>query len=212
MRRTKIKICGMLDPQQVQTIVGYGVDAIGMIFHEKSPRNISIQQAQEIRKNVPAFVSLVGVFVKQTPVEINQIASEVGLDLVQLHGDQNVAFANQVNFPYVKVIRVKSIEDISDEQIQHPKARAYLLDTYEEGLYGGTGTSIKSSLLPEQLPERTMLAGGLNAENIDTALKFQPYAIDLNSGVEVSPGNKDLNKVKHIVDEIRKFDAEYTKS
>ena len=91
MHRTRIKVCGMLDLHQVQSIVDLGVDAIGMIFHDKSARNISIENARNIRKVVPAFVDLVGVFVKQTPAEINEIAFEVGLDLAQLHGDQSLS-------------------------------------------------------------------------------------------------------------------------
>jgi len=107
MNRVRVKICGMREVEQVESIVSYGVDAVGMIFYEKSKRNVSLEQAKKIRKVVPPFVNLVGVFVDTLADTINSISNEVGLDLVQLHGDQSPEFADELTTPYLQAIRVK---------------------------------------------------------------------------------------------------------
>jgi len=206
MRRTRIKVCGMREVDQVSALVDIGVDAIGMIFFDKSPRNVSIEKAKEIRKVIPAFVDLVGVFVDKDVDEINAISADVGLNRVQLHGDQAADFASSLNCSYIKVIRVESIKVITTKIKEHPHADAFLLDTFAQHAFGGTGEKIPEEMLPKPLPKNIILAGGLNDNNINSALQFEPFAVDVNSGVEISPGNKDIQKVKKMIQEIRKFD------
>ena len=202
----------MRDPSQVQEVVAQGVDAIGMIFYKSSPRNITYAQAEKIRNVVPAFVNLVGVFVDTPAKEINVISERLQLDLVQLHGDQDSLFADKIQRPYVKAIRVINQDTIAQELDQHPKAQGFLLDTYSKSAYGGTGHAIPQHFLPKPLPARTILAGGINVENIHEALALQPYAIDINSGVESSPANKDIAKLKEIMLSVCKFDEECRES
>ena len=203
MHRTRVKVCGMTRPDQASALVDLGVDAIGLIFYEKSPRNVSVLQAQEIRKIVPAFVTLVGVFVNQSASEINQICQQVRLNLVQLHGDQSANFANDLTYSYIKAIRVDSKERIVSEINQHNNAVGFLLDTYSKNAYGGTGHKIDESFLPESLPRNIILAGGINPSNIDEILEKKPYAIDINSGVEHAPGDKNLEAIADIMDRIK---------
>ncbi len=209
MTRTRLKVCGMKDPSQVQEIVKLGVDAIGMIFYKASPRNVSLNQALEIRKVVPPFVSLVGVFVDTDVEQVNEIAKAAGLDLIQLHGEQGYSFAERLSLPYVRAIRVRSKDIIKRERHEHVKARGFLLDTFSKEAYGGTGHRINPELLPEPLLNDTILAGGINPSNILDVLQHRPYALDINSGVEQAPGDKDIEAIKSILGTMQKFDNEY---
>lgn len=208
MQRTRVKVCGMRDPLQVKQLVDLGVDAIGMIFFQDSSRNVSIEQAQRIREVVPAFVSLVGVFVDFSVEQINAIAEQVQLDIVQLHGDQDVDFAKKIQRPYIKVVRVLDKESVAVALTEHQEAVAILLDTFSKLEFGGTGHRIPKEFLSNPLPENIILAGGISLENINEVLEFRPYALDINSGVEYSPANKNISKLIKIMKKIHKFDQE----
>jgi len=183
----------MTNPDNVRSAVSLGVDAIGMILHANSPRTISVEQAQLIRQQVPAFISLVGVFVDCDADTINQYSSKIGLDLVQLHGQEANAFGRELNSPFIKAIRAKDTEQISKEINNYPDARALLLDPYVKGQHGGTGKQLDLSLWPNQATVPLILAGGLNASNVqEAASSVSPFAVDLNSGLESSPGVKDM--------------------
>ena len=191
--RTKVKICGMTQADNVSGAIKLGVDAIGMILHADSPRTISLEQAKLIRSRVPAFVSLVGVFVDCDADKINHYSKQIGLDLIQLHGDESDQFAKQLTAPYIKAIRAKSPEQVIEAIEQYPNARALLLDPYVKGLHGGTGKQLDLSLWPQETKKPLVLAGGLSDENVLAAVQtVSPFAVDLNSGIERSPGIKDL--------------------
>jgi len=206
MKRVRIKVCGMKKADQVERLVEYGVDAIGMIFYEKSPRKIELEEAIAIRKVVPAFVSLVGVFVNESPGIVKQIVEQAGLDLVQLHGDEIADYAKELNVPYLRAIRVESSDTIEREMSAHQQnhqSRGFLLDTFSKDGYGGTGHRIDESLLPNKLDKNVILAGGINPDNIQEVLALSPYAVDINSGVENAPGDKNLEQVKRIIAAVR---------
>jgi phosphoribosylanthranilate isomerase len=203
MSKTRIKICGITKPDQAIQLADMGVDALGLIFYGKSPRCVSVEQALRIREIIPAFVTVVGVFVDHSADEINQICTQVGLNLVQLHGQQDGVFASKLVFPYIKAIRVDSPQRIIDEMNAHINSRGFLLDTFSENAFGGTGHRINDSLLPEVLAENMILAGGINLNNIDDVLSKKPYAIDVNSGVEFSPGDKNIAEVAKIMKKIK---------
>lgn len=194
--RVKVKICGMTDPEQVRLAVDLGVDAIGMILHAKSPREINLAQAQAIREKVPAFVSLVGVFVDCAADTINTLAAQIGLDLVQLHGAESSQFADTLNTPYIKAIRAESAAQVASEVLNYPTSRALLLDPYVKGQHGGTGHKLDLDLWPVS-NQKLILAGGLSAANVAAAVEqVQPWAVDLNSGVESAPGVKKIEFVE----------------
>ena len=196
MNRIRVKVCGITRPQDAREIVHLGVDALGVILHADSPRKITLEQAQQIRKEVPAFVSLVGVFVDCPNHTIDHYAETIGLDLVQLHGDETNASGNRLNRPFLKAIRAKSVHQVQEKIIDYPAARAILLDPYVKGLHGGTGKTLDPSLWPKKSPLPIILAGGLDPDNIASAVTaLDPYAVDINSGVEIEPGIKSPAKV-----------------
>ena len=217
IKKTRVKVCGLTLPEQAAAIADLGVDAIGVILHADSPREITLEQARLIRRAVPPFTLLVGVFVDASAAYINDAVKTVGLNLVQLHGAESPELASQVIVPTIKAIRARSQADITLTIANHPKASAYLLDPYHANKHGGTGQRLDASLWPNsqmnvnQLP--LILAGGLSPSNLSDALEtFQPYAVDLNSGVEESPGVKNVSKVASAIQVVHDFDKRHSKS
>lgn len=202
--RTRIKVCGMTEVAQVEHAVSLGVDAIGVILHADSPRTISTQQGQLIRRSVPAFVSLVGVFVDADGVRIEQAIDQIGLDIIQLHGRETEPFASSLSRPYIKAIRAKCQEQVVEESRAYPSSRALLIDPYVKGKHGGTGRSLDSNLWPQGIDRFPLiLAGGLSPDNVaDRISQFSPFAVDLNSGVEAAPGFKDPRLLDEAVRQI----------
>jgi len=194
----------MTKVEQVEQIVELGVDAVGMILHADSPRQIDVQRAQQIREVVPAFVTLVGVVVDCPATRIDQMAQQIGLDLVQLHGSESAEFAESLSVPYIKAIRARSAQQVATQAASFPGARAILVDPYVKGIAGGTGVCLDASFWPENCPNKLVLAGGLSADNITNMVEqFQPFAVDLNSGVEFAPGDKDLSQINEVFRQIR---------
>ena len=192
MNRVRVKFCGITRVEDATRAVSLGADAIGVIFHSDSPRNVSLEQAKGIRLCVPALVSLTGVFVTQSTDEISEITEQVGLDLIQLHGRYTNQQARALPRPFIKTIRCKSAEQVQHEEQAYPDARALLLDPYVKGKPGGTGEQLPSHLWPNQANKALILAGGLGPENLAESIReLSPYAVDINSGVESQPGVKD---------------------
>ncbi|MGH1542393.1 MAG: phosphoribosylanthranilate isomerase [Arenicella sp.] len=208
MARTRIKVCGMRQADQVSQAVELGVDAIGMIFYSKSPRVVTLDQARNVRSVVPAFVTLVGVFANESVDVVNNTANSIGLDLVQLHGDEDAHYAEQLTVPYIKAVRVKDSTYVRQQLDMHGNARGVLLDTYHSDRLGGTGLRFDPKLLPESMPRNVIYAGGISPENLKDVLVYSPYAIDVNSGVEQSPGIKNMEKLESLVHQVRLFDVE----
>lgn len=209
LSRIRVKVCGITRPHDARFIVDLGVDALGMILHADSPREITIEQAQRIRTEVPAFVTLVGVFVDCPNDKIDSYAEQIGLDLVQLHGDETNADGEGLRHPFIKAIRAKSIEQVEEKISAYPSARAMLLDPYVSGVHGGTGRTLDPSLWPKKglknSSQPLILAGGLAPDNIASAVKnLQPYAVDINSGVEIEPGIKCPDKVAATIAELQR--------
>ena len=202
LSRTKVKVCGMTQVSQVTELVNLSVDAIGVILHAESPRLINLEQAREIRKKIPAFISMVGVFVDCEIDMVNRYSGQIGLDLVQLHGSESEEYARGLTTPYIKAVRAKNADQVSQDIKEHSSARAVLLDPYVKGQHGGTGQKLDKNVWPtnyrnETQDQKLILAGGLSKENLlDSAVAYKPYAVDLNSGVELSPGVKDLQLVE----------------
>lgn len=194
--RIKVKVCGMTRPSEVRSAVDLGVDAIGMILYAKSPRQIDMKVAQAIRQEVPAMVSLIGVFVDADANFINHYISQIGLDLVQLHGGETNHFGSALQAPFIKAIRAKNKQQMERDIALFPSARALLIDPYVEGQHGGTGQQLDATLWPTSISQKLILAGGLSAQNIASACELtKPFAVDLNSGIESAPGRKDSSKL-----------------
>ena len=204
--RVRVKICGITRVEDALTAIEQGADAIGLVFYEQSPRNVSIKQAIEIANNIPAFVSVVGLFVNAEPSFINEVISHVKLDLLQFHGDETPEQCAQYRLPFIKAVRVKSDTNLVQYARDFAAAKGLLLDTYTEGVPGGTGHVFDWNLIPKQLTKPVILAGGLNADNVAEAIsRVRPYAVDISGGVEVSKGIKDSAKIAAFIRQVYSF-------
>jgi phosphoribosylanthranilate isomerase len=207
--RTRIKVCGMRELAEVAGVVAAGVDAIGLIFVEQSPRYIDPERAREIVASLPPFVDAVGVFVDQEAAAVNEIVRYCGLTMVQLHGAESPAYCAEIACRVMKVFRVRESLTAEDLASYADEVSAFLFDTFQEKVAGGTGQTFAWSLLEKLAsPRPVVLAGGLTPENVGEAVRqARPFAVDLNSGVEFAPGRKDLAKVRAAVAQVAAADA-----
>jgi phosphoribosylanthranilate isomerase len=199
--RVRVKICGITNVDDALAAVDAGADALGFMFYEGSPRNVSPKVVGEIVRQLPPFIAKVGVFVNALEGIVHRIAAECGLDTLQFHGDESPELCQK--FLPLKVYKAFRIQDIDSLQaIPAFKTDAWLLDSFVPGKSGGTGATFNWDLAAEakKLGRSIILAGGLTPENVAEAVaKVQPYAVDVSSGVESSPGRKDLKKLRAFV-------------
>jgi phosphoribosylanthranilate isomerase len=205
---TQIKICGMTRRTDALAAAACGADALGFIFFEGSPRHVTPDTARSVCRDLPDGVVRVGVFVNEDPIKIMEIVDFCGLDMIQLHGDEPPEACRRL--PKERLIKAVSFQRDGDTAALADYAvRAILLDHREAGRYGGTGRRSDwnaAQLVKARYP--LILAGGLNESNIEEAIRIvAPGAVDLNSGVEISPGEKDPGKMMQTINHIRKMDA-----
>ncbi|MFH0887379.1 MAG: phosphoribosylanthranilate isomerase [bacterium] len=201
---TKIKICGITNIPDAVNSTDLGVEYLGFNFYPKSPRYVDPDTAKYITTQNRKGMFNVGVFVNENPDRINEIVKLVKLDLVQLHGDEPPEMIKEIRCEVIKAFQVK--DNTVLEKIPQYDAHFILLDTFHPKLKGGTGETFDWEIAKEavKLGKRTFLSGGLNPENIASAiLNVHPYAVDICSGVEYSPGRKDIDKIAKLVDIVR---------
>jgi len=197
---TKVKICGFTEPNNARDAALAGVDAIGLVFYDKSPRNVDIHSAQKIIEALPPFINRVGLFVNANPNFIDEILCEVPLDTLQFHGDESVLDCAQYQMPFIKSLRVKPDTNVKEIAENFSSASALLLDSFSPSSYGGTGESFDWSLACVKISLPIILAGGLTVDNVADAIKqVNPYAVDASSGVESAPGVKDIDKIEAFI-------------
>jgi phosphoribosylanthranilate isomerase len=197
------KICGITNLDDANVAVENGASAIGFIFYEKSPRTISINNAKSISKHLPKTIARVGVFVNHEKDFIHEAISEVPLDMIQLHSNETPDFCNQFDVAILKALRIKNEASLS--VMDQYDVAVFLLDTFSNDQYGGTGETFDWSVLNRKFKTPIILSGGLNPENILDAIDaVNPSAVDVNSGVESSPGKKDFNKLKSLFKNLNK--------
>lgn len=207
MQRTRIKICGITRPEDANAVVDAGADAIGLVFYPPSPRAVSIEQAQNVVADVPAFVTVTALFVNPTVEQVQSVLDSVRIDLIQFHGDEDDDFCRQFGHPYIKALRVRQASDVVALCLRFPSALAVLLDSYKPGVPGGTGETFDWSLVPETPPKPIILAGGLDPDNVNHAIDVvRPYAVDVSGGVEAAKGIKDHGKITKFVNEVYRVD------
>jgi len=198
------KICGITRLEDGLAAVVAGADAIGLVFYARSPRAVSIEQARAIVAGLPPFVTTVGLFVNMPQRDIEAVLAAVPLDLLQFHGDESAADCEALGRPYIKALRVRAQDDVAALVDAYPGARAVLLDTFVDGVPGGTGQAFDWALVPATLSKPVILAGGLTPGNVAAAIaQVRPYAVDVSGGVEASKGIKDATKVKDFVRAVR---------
>lgn len=213
--RTRIKICGMTRPDDVRAAVACGADAVGLVFYPKSARLVSVAQARALRQAVPAFVSAVTLFVDPTVDDVDHVIEQVRPDLLQFHGNETPAFCRQFARRYIRAFRVgapglDTPSGLLAECLRYGDAAGWLFDSYSTG-YGGSGRSFDTTLLSAVLAcaeaRPVILAGGLSVSTLDAALDaVRPFAVDVSSGVETSPGIKSEERIAAFVAGVRDHD------
>ena len=202
---TRIKICGIKHLDDALKAVECGADAIGLIFVEKSPRYTSLAAARVIAESLPPFVTVVGLFMDALEETVREALKVVPLNLLQFHGEESPEFCDQFEMPYIKVLRMRENVNVVAFAQEYPNAAGILLDTYDKGVGGGTGQSFDWSLIPEDIPLPLILAGGLNPENVASAVEtVKPYAVDVSSGVESERAIKDHKKIEQFINEVQR--------
>jgi len=210
--RTRIKICGITREQDVSTVADNGADALGFVFYEKSSRHVGVQQAVQLARTVPPFLTVVGLFVNPTVDYVREVLAKVPLDVLQFHGEEEPDFCRQFGKPYLKAIRVKPGVDLVECAARYAGAQGLLLDTFVDGIQGGTGESFDWALIPHDLPLPVVLSGGLHAGNVAAAIRqVRPYAVDVSSGVEAAKGIKDAAKIAAFINEVKNVDLQLSR-
>ncbi len=201
--KTKIKICGICQTKIANQLINYPIDAIGLVFYDKSPRFVDIKLANAIIEVLPPFVNRVGLFVNARPDFITNVLAEVALDTLQFHGDETQKQCERYQLPFIKAVRVDNSTNLDKVAKHYHQASALLLDTRHSNKYGGTGAVFDWSLIPTKLALPIILAGGLTADNVAKAIsQVGPYAVDVSSGVETSLGIKDLTKIEQFINKV----------
>ena len=207
----RVKICGITQPEQGLAIAQLGATALGFICVSRSPRYVKSEQIQAVVQQLPSQVDCIGVFADASPEEIVNIVTETGLTGVQLHGEETPAYCQQLrqllpDIELIKAIRVKSPQSLAQTSEYVESVNTLLLDAYDPQLQGGTGHTIDWKTIEQFCPDIPwLLAGGLTPDNVVDALaQLRPDGIDLSSGVERSPGDKDLEKVARLFEQLTK--------
>jgi phosphoribosylanthranilate isomerase len=199
--RTRVKICGFTQVEDALVAAKLGVDAIGLVFYPPSPRSVSIEQAIKIVEALPAFVSVVALFVDEEKAKIDEVLKNVPIDTIQFHGDEPATDCRVYNKPYIKAIRMKQGLDVMELTTQYHDASALLLDAFHADAKGGTGSQFDWDLIPKNCSLPLVLAGGLHAENARLAIQsVRPYALDVSSGVEIKKGIKGAAKMTAFIE------------
>lgn len=197
--KTLVKICGITNKADALLAVEMGADALGFVFYEASKRFVSPDRAREIISGLPPFVVKCGVFVRESRERILEIKDYCNLDRVQVYYDDISLCGKPIPAATIMAFRIRNGEDLKKAEVSEYFP---LLDSYNEKTHGGSGTKFNWDLLKD-FGRPFILAGGINASNIDEALKLNPYAIDMASGIESEPGRKDPEKMLKIFEKIK---------
>ena len=203
---TRVKICGITSAEDAAATIEAGADALGFVFVPGTPRVVHLDVAERIVKDLPPFVTTVGVFVDPSLEDVLRIADRCRLRAVQLHGNEPEAFIRRIPFTVIKAIRVRDAQDL--RPIGMYPAQAFLLDAFVEGQAGGTGIPISWELARQAVGKAPIiLSGGLKPATVAQAIRtVRPYGVDVSSGVERSPGLKDHKKVREFIAAVREAD------
>lgn len=206
--RTRIKVCGITGHEDGRAAVAAGVDGLGFIFVEQSPRLVEPEMVRAITGELPPFVESVGVF-RDAPLEaVEEIVSYCRLTIVQLHGSESPEYCKSISCRVIKSFSIRPESESGELAAYAGAVSGFLLDTYHKHMAGGTGIPFDWKLVAQvKPPGPIVLAGGLTPENVGEAIRLvKPFAVDVNSGVEYEPGRKDPDKLKTFVLEVRKAD------
>ena len=209
MNRVRVKICGITRPADGVMVAQAGADAIGLVFYQQSQRFVSVENANRIIRELPPFISTVGLFVNSTASEIRSVLSYVNLDILQFHGEERPEDCSQFGKPWLKAIRMQAGVNLPKLAEDYAHSSGLLLDSYVPGQAGGTGQTFDWNTVSKGLKKPVILAGGLHSANVKEAiLKLSPYAVDVSTGVESDIGIKESIKVAGFIRQVRETDCE----
>ena len=205
---TKIKICGITNKIDAVNAASLHVDMLGFVFYKKSKRYVGPRLAEDIINELPASIEKVGLFVDEEKSRVLQIAQDAGLTMLQFHGDETPEYCSNFrdNYKVIKAFRLKDKNDL--KKVNDYDTDFYLLDNFKTDSIGGTGEPFDWKILKDfEILKPVILAGGLNPGNVGRAIKeIAPLGVDVSTGVETSPGRKDLDLMKKFVENVRKID------
>jgi phosphoribosylanthranilate isomerase len=215
--RTRIKFCGMTRPEDIDAAVQAGADAVGFIFYPKSKRYIDPAQAARLRRAVPAFVSVVSLFVNAPDDVVRRVMDEVQPDLLQFHGDESAEHCASYGHRWIRAFRVggpgaDTSAALASTARNYHQAAGWLFDSHTAG-YGGSGLAFEHQLLDtvrqDEQAAPLILSGGLDPQNVGVAIRtLRPWAVDVCSGVEDEPGIKSPDKIWTFADAVQDADAD----
>ncbi len=210
MIRTRIKICGIRTVADALYAEKLGVDTIGLVFYEKSPRYVSVEQAQEISFAVGGMMGLVALFYNAPESQVRHVIRVIPQVLLQFHGDESVAYCEQFARPYMKAFAMERSDTLDVSMIEkYTHASAILLDSNTQGEMGGTGHVFDWRKIPTDMKKPLILAGGLSVDNAVAAIEqIHPYAVDVSSGVESKRGLKSHTLMRNFVEKVRGIDCD----
>ena len=208
--RTRIKFCGLTRPGDVRLAGELGVDAVGFVFAPDSPRRLTAVEARQLRLALAPMVSVVALFRGNSAAEVREVVRQLRPSVLQFHGDEDDTFCRAFRVPWMKAIPMANGEawDARTLQQRWPHADGFLFDSHGAGKGGGTGKAFDWSRIPTGLHRPFVLAGGITPDNVFDAIHATlPWAVDVASGIEVSPGIKDGEKMRRFVAEVRRADC-----
>ena len=199
MNDIKVKICGIKDSESALFAEENGADYIGLVFCKKSKRCISINQAKKIIFDLKKKISVVALFSNDEESHIKSVINNLNIDIIQFHGDEIDSDCIKYNLPYIKGISASN-NKLNNLDEEFPNAKAFILDSHSDDGLGGTGRTFDWSNSTFETEKPIMIAGGLNCDNVEDAIKvFLPYGVDVSSGVESDDGKKNLSLIKKFI-------------
>jgi phosphoribosylanthranilate isomerase len=201
---TRIKCCGLTRIDDVRRAAQLGADALGFVMTRKSRRFVEPAQAASLRGAVPPFVTTVALVMDEEPAFIEEVLRVLRPDMLQFHGTESDEECSAYGVRYLKAIAMGEGAPALARLRDYPRAAGLLLDGHGLGEQGGSGQRFDWSLMPKDLPQPLLLAGGLTADNVAEAIRIaRPWAVDVSSGIESSPGIKDSDKMERFISAVR---------
>ena len=212
--RTRIKICGVRDPETANFAIQSGADAVGLVFFPASPRAVEVEAAREVVAALPSTAISVALFVNPSEALVERVLREVAPTLLQFHGDEDSAFCDKFAHPHWKAVRVSSGTDLLEFSHNFSSAQRLLLDADarttdgENLVYGGSGEKFDWALIPAALRSTIVLSGGLTPDNVGDAIRaVRPWAVDVSSGVEAQRGVKSRALIRQFIEAVQQEDS-----
>jgi len=206
--RTRIKFCGMTRAEDIAAAAALGVDAIGLIFAERSRRRLGLAEGRDLRRALPPFVAAVALSMDAGFTAQREIIDIVRPDWLQFHGSEPESDCARFGLPYLKAVPMADARPVADWFADYPGAAGFVLDAHASGEAGGSGQCFDWAQVPAERPRPLLLAGGLEPDNVfDAIIAVRPYAVDVASGIESAPGRKCPQRMQRFVAEVRRADA-----